>query len=98
MIYGIILSQQPGILSTNDLPSIRKPPLSVHYKLFEGSHVEDIVMTFVVKKPASKGGLIVELKETCKELDTGIRVATARKEALEALIASLEQAERENIG
>ncbi|XP_050877205.1 uncharacterized protein LOC127080965 [Lathyrus oleraceus] len=62
-ICGIILSQHPGILSTNDLPSRRKPPLSVHYKLFEG-----------------------------------IRVATTRKEALEALIASLEQAERENIG
>ena len=30
MICGIILSQQPGILSTNDLPSRRKPPLSVH--------------------------------------------------------------------
>jgi hypothetical protein len=55
-------------------------------------------MTSSVKKLASKGGLIVELKETCKELDTGIRVATTRKEDLEALIASLEQAERENIG
>ncbi|XP_050919112.1 uncharacterized protein LOC127136617 [Lathyrus oleraceus] len=41
--------------------------------------------------PASKGGLIAELKETCKELDTRIRVATTRKEALEALIASLEK-------
>jgi seryl-tRNA synthetase len=98
IIYGIILGQQPRILSTNDLPSRRKPPLSVHYKLFEGSHVEDIVMTSVVKKSALKGGLIAELKETCKELDTGIRVATTRKEALEALIASLEQAKSENIG
>ncbi|XP_050908727.1 uncharacterized protein LOC127122431 [Lathyrus oleraceus] len=80
MIYGIILSQHPGILSTNDLPSRRKPALSVHYKLFEGSHVEDIVMTSAVKKPASKGGLIVELKETSKEFGVGIRVATTRKE------------------
>ena len=47
IICGIILSQQPGILSTNDLPYRRKPPLSVHYKLFEGSRVNDIVMTFV---------------------------------------------------
>ncbi|XP_050897158.1 uncharacterized protein LOC127103977 [Lathyrus oleraceus] len=44
-----------------------------------GSHVEDIVMTSAMKKPASKVGTIVELKETCKELGEGIRVATARK-------------------
>ncbi|KAI5444366.1 hypothetical protein KIW84_012843 [Lathyrus oleraceus] len=98
IICGIILSQQPGIMSTNDLPSRRKPPLSVHYKLFEGSHVNDIVMTSAVKKAASKGGLITELKETCKELDTGIRLAKDRKEALEALIESLEQADRDNVG
>ena len=69
----------------------------MHYKLFEGSHVEDIVMTSAMKKPASKVGLIAELKETCKELGAGIRVATTRKESLEALIASLERAECENI-
>jgi cell division FtsZ-interacting protein ZapD len=55
-------------------------------------------MTSVVKKTASKGGLIAELKETCKELETWIRVAKARKEALEALIESLEQADRDNVG
>ncbi|XP_050876799.1 uncharacterized protein LOC127080523 [Lathyrus oleraceus] len=97
MICGTILSQHPGILSTNDLPSRRKPALSVHYKFFEGSHVEDIVMTFAVKKPAPKGGLLAKLKEICKELGARIRVATTRKESLEALIASLEQAEGDNI-
>jgi hypothetical protein len=55
-------------------------------------------MISAVKKPASKGGLIAELKETCRELDTWIRVAKARKKALEALIESLEQADRENVG
>ncbi|XP_050877048.1 uncharacterized protein LOC127080797 [Lathyrus oleraceus] len=64
MICGIILSQHPGILSSNDLPSRRKPALLVHYKLFEGSHVEDIVMTSIMKKPASKFRTIAELKET----------------------------------
>ncbi|XP_050875956.1 uncharacterized protein LOC127079619 [Lathyrus oleraceus] len=62
-----------------------------------GSHVEDIVMTSTMKRPASKVGTIVELKETCKELGEGIRVATTIKPSLEALIASLEQAEGENI-
>ncbi|XP_050915467.1 uncharacterized protein LOC127130519 [Lathyrus oleraceus] len=97
MICRIILNQYPGILCSTDIPSRRKPAMSVHYKLFEGSHVEDIVMTSTMKKPASKVGTIVELKETCKELGEGIRVATARKQSLEALIASLEQAESENI-
>ncbi|XP_050889806.1 uncharacterized protein LOC127095113 [Lathyrus oleraceus] len=97
MICGIILNQHLGILCSNDLPSRRKPALSVHYKLFEGNHVEDIVMTSAMKKPASKSGTIAELKETCKELGEGIRIATARKQSLEALIASLEQAEGENI-
>ncbi|XP_050920176.1 uncharacterized protein LOC127137798 [Lathyrus oleraceus] len=86
MICGIILNQHPGILFSNDLPSKRKPALSVHYKLFEGSHVEDIVMTSAMKRPASKVGTIVELKETCKELGEGIRVATSRKQSLEALL------------
>ncbi|KAI5402797.1 hypothetical protein KIW84_050413 [Lathyrus oleraceus] len=90
IICGIILSQQPGILNTSDIPSRRKPPLSIYYKLFEGSHVNDIVMTSARKMPTSQGGLITELKETCKELETRIRVAKARKKALEVLISSLE--------
>ncbi|XP_050909083.1 uncharacterized protein LOC127122851 [Lathyrus oleraceus] len=81
----------------NTLGSRRKPALSVHYKLFEGSHVEDIVLTSAMKRPASKVGVIVELKETCEELGKGIRIATTRKQSLESLIASLEQAEGENI-
>ncbi|XP_050876071.1 uncharacterized protein LOC127079740 [Lathyrus oleraceus] len=97
MICGIILNQHPGILCSSDLPSSKKPALSVHYKLFEGSHVEEIVMTSTMKRPTSKVGTIVELKETCKELGEGIRIATARKQSLEALIAILEQAEGENI-
>ncbi|XP_050914645.1 uncharacterized protein LOC127129524 [Lathyrus oleraceus] len=97
MICGIILNQHPGILCSNDLPNRRKPFLSMHYKLLEGSHVEDIIMTSTMKKPSSKSGTVAELKETCKELGEGIRVATARKQSLEALIASLEQTESENI-
>ncbi|XP_050909292.1 uncharacterized protein LOC127123076 [Lathyrus oleraceus] len=97
MICGIILNQHPGILCSNDLPSRRKPFTFVHYKLFEGSHVEDIIMTSAMRRPVSKVGAISELKETCKELGEGIRVATARKQYLEALIESLEQAEGENV-
>ncbi|XP_050908279.1 uncharacterized protein LOC127121892 [Lathyrus oleraceus] len=72
-------------------------PTVINKFLGRGSHVKDIVMTSAVKKPASKGGRIAELKEMCKELGAGIRVVTARKESLEALIVSLEQVEGENI-
>jgi hypothetical protein len=97
MICGIILNQHPGIMCSNDLPSIRKPALYVHYKLFEGSHVKDIVMTSAMRRPVSKAGAIAELKETCKELGEWIRVATTRKQSLEALIESLEHTEGENV-
>ncbi|XP_050889831.1 uncharacterized protein LOC127095142 [Lathyrus oleraceus] len=73
IICGIILNQHPGILCSNDLPSRRKPALSVHYKLFEGSHVEDIVMTSAIKRPASKVGTITKLKDTCKYMGEGVR-------------------------
>ncbi|XP_050897146.1 uncharacterized protein LOC127103964 [Lathyrus oleraceus] len=95
IICGIILSQHPGILRASDIPSRRKTPLSIHYKIFEGSHVNDIVMTSAKREPTSKGSLIDQLKETCKELDNGIMLAKARKEALEVLICSLEKEEVE---
>ncbi|KAI5432370.1 hypothetical protein KIW84_036203 [Lathyrus oleraceus] len=98
LICGIILSQQPGILSTSDIPSRRKTPLSIHYKLFEGSHVNDVVMTSARREPAPQGSLIDQLKDTCKELEKGMKVAKARKEALEALICSLEKEELEKAG
>lgn len=98
IICGIILSQQPGILSTSDIPSRRKTPISIHYKLFEGSHVNDVVMTSARTEPASQGSLINQLKDTCKELEEGMKVAKARKEALEALICSLEKEELEKAG
>ncbi|XP_050920211.1 uncharacterized protein LOC127137832 [Lathyrus oleraceus] len=97
LICGIILSQQPGILRTSDIPSRRKTSLSIHYKLFEGSHVKD-VMTSGRRESTAKGSLIDQLKETCKELEDGIRVARARKEALEVLICSLEREDREKAG
>ncbi|XP_050876523.1 uncharacterized protein LOC127080237 [Lathyrus oleraceus] len=62
-----------------------------------GSHAEDIVMTSAMRRPVSKVGAIAELKETCKELGEGIRVATTRKQSLEALIESLEKTEGENV-
>ena len=70
----------------------RSPALGFHYKLFQGTHVPDIVMTSVetsnVKAHPKKDDVIIVLKETCRELD-------ARKRTLEELITSLEQEENE---
>jgi hypothetical protein len=55
-------------------------------------------MTSARRESTSKGSLIDQLKETCKELDNGIRMAKARKEALEVLICSLEREDIEKAG
>ncbi|XP_058757874.1 uncharacterized protein LOC131631113 [Vicia villosa] len=47
LIYGIILNQYPGILVENDSICKRESALSFHYKLFQGTHPPDVVMTSV---------------------------------------------------
>jgi len=39
IIYGVILSQYPGILVSGDVASNRESPISLHYKLFAATHV-----------------------------------------------------------
>ncbi|XP_050875900.1 uncharacterized protein LOC127079558 [Lathyrus oleraceus] len=76
-------------------------PEDIHEKnirdFCKGSHVNDVMIS-ARRESTSKGSLIDQLKETCKELDNGIRVAKARKEALEVLICSLEREEIEKAG
>ncbi|XP_058784336.1 uncharacterized protein LOC131659118 [Vicia villosa] len=45
LLFGIILDQYPNILNEHDVVSKRESPLAFHYKLFQGKHVPDIVMT-----------------------------------------------------
>ena len=70
----------------------RAPALGIHYKLFQGSHIPDIVITSAetssVKTQSKISDVIAILKETCKELET-------RKKTLENLISRLEQEEAE---
>ena len=64
----------------------------MHYKLFQGSHAPDIVITSAetssVKTQSKTSDVIAVLKETCKELE-------ARKKTLENLIDRLEKEEAE---
>ncbi|XP_058784111.1 uncharacterized protein LOC131658876 [Vicia villosa] len=76
IICGIILNQESA--------------LSFHYKLFQGTHVPNIVTTSAGTSKdntsTGKDDVIAMLRETCKELES-------RKLALEKLISSLEMEE-----
>jgi hypothetical protein len=45
LLSGIIVDQQPGILTVADVPKKRESHMSLHYKLFGSHHVADIVGT-----------------------------------------------------
>ena len=87
-----MLAQYPDILVARDTVCKRAPALGLHYKLFQGSHAPDIVITSAetssAKSQSKTSDVIAVLKETCKDLD-------ARKRTLEALIAKLEKEEAE---
>ncbi|XP_058724890.1 uncharacterized protein LOC131596299 [Vicia villosa] len=92
LLSGVILDQYPNILNEHDVVCKRESPLAFHYKLFQGKHVPDIVITSAEtsKSGASvgKAEVITILKETCKELE-------ARKTSLEQMIRTLEMDENE---
>ncbi|XP_058727188.1 uncharacterized protein LOC131598621 [Vicia villosa] len=61
LLCGIILDHYPNILNEHDVVCKRESPLAFHYKLFQGKHVPDIVMTSV---ETSKSGASVSKAET----------------------------------
>ncbi|KAL3006576.1 hypothetical protein AAZX31_08G286100 [Glycine max] len=92
VLCGIMLSQHPNILNNIDYVKKRESPLSLHYKLFEGTHVPDIVSTSgkaAASGAVSKDDLIAELKDTCKVLEATIKANTEKKMELERLIKRL---------
>ncbi|KAL5146909.1 hypothetical protein HKD37_06G016679 [Glycine soja] len=94
VLCGIMLSQHPNILNYTDSVMKRESPLSLHYKLFEGTHVPDIVSTSgkaAASGAVSKDALIAELKDTCKVLEATIKATTEKKMELERLIKRLSE-------
>ncbi|KAL5194277.1 hypothetical protein HKD37_20G056379 [Glycine soja] len=92
VLCGIMLSQHPNILNYTDSVKKRESALSLHYKLFEGTHVPDIVSTSgkaAASGAVSKDALIAELKDTCKVLEATIKATTEKKMKLERLIKRL---------
>ncbi|KAL5127955.1 hypothetical protein HKD37_14G040296 [Glycine soja] len=87
VLCGIMLSQHPNMLNYTDSVMKRESPLSLHYKLFEGTHVPDIVSTSVstsgkaaASGAVSKDALIAELKDTCKVVVATYPSAGGRRE------------------
>ncbi|XP_058755677.1 uncharacterized protein LOC131628885 [Vicia villosa] len=74
LLSGIILDQYSNILNEHDVVCKRESPLAFHYKLFQGKHVPNIVMTSAETSKfgasVSKAEVIEILKETCKELES----------------------------
>ncbi|KAH1253654.1 hypothetical protein GmHk_04G010263 [Glycine max] len=93
VLCGIMLSQHPNMLNYTDSVIKRESPLSLHYKLFEGTHVPDIVSTSgkAASGAVSKDALIDELKDTCKVLEATIKANTEKKMELERLIKRLSE-------
>ncbi|KAH1198522.1 hypothetical protein GmHk_18G052083 [Glycine max] len=94
VLCGIMLSQHPNILNYTDSVMKRESPLSLHYKLFEGTHVPDIVSTSgkaAASGAVSKDALIAELKDTCKVLEATIKANTEKKMELERMIRRLSE-------
>ncbi|KAH1249974.1 hypothetical protein GmHk_05G013236 [Glycine max] len=87
------LSVKYAILHRIGAANWRESPLSLHYKLFEGTHVPDIVSTSgkAASGAVSKDALIAELKDTCKVLEATIKATTEKKMELERLIKRLSE-------
>ena len=93
LICGIILNQHPGILIGNDVVCKRESALTLHFKLFSGKHVPDIVLTSATaeNKTSTKDDMISELRKACKELDDVVRVSSTRKLTFEKMIKDLQK-------
>lgn len=94
-ICGVILNQHPNILINFDNTCKRDPSLSLHYRLFIGKHVSDIVMTSgqTPSRSTNRKCILDELKDTCKTLDGTIKSCTERKNKIEMLNKALYEEE-----
>ncbi|XP_050918943.1 uncharacterized protein LOC127136430 [Lathyrus oleraceus] len=95
LVYGVIMSQHPSILINSNSTCKRDPPLSLHYKLFTGKHVPNIVMTFgqTPTRPTNRICILAKLKDSCKTLDETIKTCTERKSKIKMLIKALSEEE-----
>lgn len=91
LIYEIILNQNTNILVSSDVACKRKSPLSLHYKLFQGTHVTYIVITSGEKTDGAtlKEGIVEELKAISNTLEETIEISSERKIYMDNMILAL---------
>jgi hypothetical protein len=63
MLCSIILDQHPGILISSDVACKRESPLILHCRIFEGTHISDIVATSSQKTshPMTRKEMVADL-------------------------------------
>jgi len=87
LLCNIMLSQHPGLITTDDLPMKRESPLTIHHKLFGENYAANLVGTSVPIPNTdymSKEEIITTLKDICVMLDE-------RKAQFERMIHALER-------
>ncbi|KAK2381627.1 hypothetical protein QL285_069218 [Trifolium repens] len=103
LITGMILRQYPNILYSNEVPTKKPQILSFDYKLFAGTHVPDIVFLKTKKAAEASGSMLrankkdvlAELMQISKTLGETIKTSTVRKQHVDNLIKSIQDADAE---
>jgi hypothetical protein len=103
LITGMILRQYPSILYPDDAPTKKPQVLSFDYKLFAGTHVPDIVFPKMKEAAeassslprANKKDVLAELMQISKTLGETIKTSTTRKQHVDNLIKSIQDADAE---
>ncbi|XP_057432511.1 uncharacterized protein LOC130725284 [Lotus japonicus] len=99
LLTEIILQQHPQIIRADEVPVPNGVPITLDQRLFMEPHVIDIVVPFsrtFAPAPVSESStkvIIAELMDVSKALQETIRISTARKLKVDALLLKLQEEE-----
>ncbi|XP_057454111.1 uncharacterized protein LOC130745755 [Lotus japonicus] len=99
LLTEIILQQHPQIIRADEVPLPKGVPITLDQRLFMEPHVIDIVVPFSrtsAPAPMSESStqvIIAELMVVSKALQETIRISTARKLKVDALLLKLQEEE-----
>ncbi|XP_057451906.1 uncharacterized protein LOC130743692 [Lotus japonicus] len=99
LLTEIILQQHPQILRVDEVPLPKGVPITLDQRLFMEPHVIDIVVPFSRTSdpaPVSESStkvIIAELMDVSKALQENIKISTARKLKVDALLLKLQEEE-----